>query len=347
MGIPFDITFHPSWWHANTGVSFNRIFFEDPEYRIAADLKMRRLLYDKFGDFGLGEREPQPRPILGSDLIASGYLHSEIMGCEVRYSDENPPEVLCADISDEKLKSIQAPDLDKSESWQRIANQIEFLQKEFGHVNSCINLMGIQNIAMDLRGQKLFMDYYLNSEAVHNLLEACTKVSIEIGTRLKSVSKEMSAGVTAIVKQIASDVYVTSNCTVEMISLETYKSFLLKYDNILADIFKPFGIHHCGQTMEHVVGGYAQIKNMTFAEVGAYSDLEYVREKLPNIHLNARYSPVKLAKVEVSELREDISKLVGKGKPSELLSVSCVGIDKLVSDDQVRNFLKCCKDIKL
>jgi hypothetical protein len=53
MGIPYDITFHPKWWHKNAGVSFDKEFFFDNDYRIEADIRMRRILYEKFGEFGV------------------------------------------------------------------------------------------------------------------------------------------------------------------------------------------------------------------------------------------------------------------------------------------------------
>ena len=66
--FPFDVTFHPSWWHKHAGIDFSQRFFDDPEYRIEADKAMRRCLFEKFGDFGLGEENPQDRPLLGSWL---------------------------------------------------------------------------------------------------------------------------------------------------------------------------------------------------------------------------------------------------------------------------------------
>jgi hypothetical protein len=91
--MEYDITFHPTWWNKHAGICFTEDFFTNPEIRINSDMVMRRTLFWKWG---LGEEDPRPRPVLGSDLIASGFLYSEIMGCEVRYSEENPPEVLCA-----------------------------------------------------------------------------------------------------------------------------------------------------------------------------------------------------------------------------------------------------------
>lgn len=340
----YDVTFHPKWWYKNAGISFNKGFFYDSNYRMEADVRMRKLLYDKFGDLGLGEKNPMPRPILGSDLIASGFLHSELLGCEVRYSDDNPPEVMCLNMSEEELLELEAPDLDKSILWQSIQIQIDELLSKYGTVDSCINLMGIQNIALDLRGSELLIDYFTNPTAAHHLLSICTDLSIEVGKRLKKVSRTVSAGVTSIVRKTVPDVYVTSNCSVDIVSLGIYRKFLLQYDMKLAKNFPIFGIHHCGKTMEHVVDGYREVTNLKFAEVGAFSDVAQVRKSLPDVFLNARYSPVKLKDASTKEIREDIATIIRAGTPMDLLSISCVGIDDTVPDKQIRNFLTICRD---
>lgn len=346
MNIPVDITFHPSWWHKHAGIDFNEDFFYNTRYRLEADQKMRKLLYDKFGDRGLGEKNPEPRPILGTDLIASGFLHSEIMGCKVRYSNENPPEVLCSRMDQEAVARICLPVLDKNIVWQKVQRQIEELTSRFGYVESHINLMGIQNIAIDLRGTDLFMDYYDNPGLAHRLLGVCTEVTIEIGKRLKSISRTLSAGVTSIVKQTVPDAYITSNCTVDLVSIEIYKDFLLKYDKLLAAEFRPFGIHHCGRSMEHVVQGYKEVANLAFAEVGAFSDIGVVRKHLPKTHLNARYSPVKLIDARLDETAQDIARIRVDAQPERLLSLSCVGIDAQVTDEKVRGFLEICRGLE-
>ncbi|HIR24405.1 MAG TPA: hypothetical protein IAB34_02695, partial [Candidatus Egerieimonas faecigallinarum] len=112
-----------------------------------------------------------------------------------------------------------------------------------------------------------------------------------------------------------------------------------------SDAFGNFGVHHCGGTMEHVADGYAKLRGLTFAEVGAGSDLEAVREKLPGIRLNARFSPVELTNASEDEIRSQVQSLVRSGKgEAGLLSVSCVGIDADVPDEQVEYFLKACRE---
>ena len=119
----------------------------------------------------------------------------------------------------------------------------------------------------------------------------------------------MSGGVTAIVRQTVTECYLTSNCSVEMISNALYEEFLLKFDQELADAFGNFGIHHCGKSMEHVVEGYSKVKGLTFAEVGAFSDIKTVRSNLPGIFLNARYSPMRLMNASKEDIFSEVKDL--------------------------------------
>lgn len=338
--MKYDITFHPKWWYKNAGIHFTKDFFDDPEYRMDCDVKMRKTLYEHFGKYGIGEKNPEKRPLLGSDLLAAGYLYSELMGCEIKYEEDNSPQVVCMGRDEESIDDIKAPDLDASPVWQTTRKQIEYLMEKYGRVESYVNLQGIQNIAMDIMGQELFMAYYSSPDEVEELLDEITKLTLDAGKRLQAVSPNLSGGVTAIVEKTIPDIYLTSNCSVEMISNDLYEEFLLPRDQILAKNFSQFGIHHCGQTMEHVVDGYAKIPELKFAEVGAGSDIKTVREKLPNVFLNARYSPARLMNATKEEVAAEVQVLAKYGD-----SISCVGMDASVTDEQVINFLEACSNL--
>ncbi|HIX38253.1 MAG TPA: hypothetical protein H9738_10360 [Candidatus Blautia pullistercoris] len=346
--MKYDITFHPSWWHENAGIDFTQQFFDNPEYRMEADVKMRKTLYEHFGDLGIGEKDPQKRPLLGTDLLAAGYLLSELMGCGIRYQADNSPQVECMDLDEDTIDQIQVPDLDTSEVWHRTQKQIDYLLDKYGRVETYVNLQGIQNIAMDIMGQELMVSYYTAPDEINELLKKITKMSIEVGKRFKALSNDVSGGVTAIVRQTVPECYLTSNCSVEMISNDLYEEFLLKYDQELADAFGNFGIHHCGKSMEHVVEGYSKVKGLTFAEVGAFSDIKTVRSHLPGIFLNARYSPVRLMNASKEDIFSEVKYLAENGQENgQKISVSCVGIDNHVSDTQIRYFLEACRSVEL
>lgn len=338
--MKYDITFHPKWWYKNADIHFTKEFFDDPEYRMDCDIKMRKTLYEHFGKYGIGEKDPQKRPLLGSDLLAAGYLYSQLMGCEILYEADNSPQVVCMGRDEDSIDDIQAPNLDESPVWQTTQKQIDYLMEHYGHVESYVNLQGIQNIAMDIMGQELFMAYYSSPDEVADLLDEITKLTLDASKRLAAVSPRLSGGVTAIVEKTMPDIYLTSNCSVEMISNDLYEEFLLPKDQMLAKAFPAFGVHHCGQTMEHVVDGYAKIPELKFAEVGAGSDIQTVREKLPHVFLNARYSPARLMTATKEEVADEVQKLAKYGD-----SISCVGMDASVTDEQVCNFLEACSHL--
>ena len=343
----YDITFHPSWWHKNAGVDFTQEFFDDPRYRIECDVRMRKTLYEHFGDYGIGEKEPKRRPLLGTDLLAAGYLHSEILGCRIRFQADNSPQVECLNLDEDAIGEVKVPNLDESPVWAGIQKQMDYLKERFGYVETYVNLMGIQNIAMDLMGQEVLLSYYTAPEEVETLLEKITELSLEVGKRFYRLSGDISGGVTAIVRRTVPDVYLTSNCSGERAANDIYAHFLLTHDRRLADAFGQFGIHHCGKSMEHVVDGYSKIKNLAFAEVGAFSDIKAVRGKLPGVFLNARYSPVRLMSASETQITEEVQALVRDGQENgRKVSVSCVGIDSQVPDTQIRYFLRACREIK-
>ncbi len=342
----FGITFHPSWWNKNADIDFSKEFFFDPEYRMECDIKMRKVLFDKFGEYGLGEKNPQKRPLLATDLLAAGFLHSAILGCEIIFSDDNSPQVVPMNISDDEIDSYVFPALENNYYWKNVLDQIDYLESHYGKVETYYNLMGILNIAIDVMGDNALTSFYTNPDGVNKFLSKVVDLKTEIGRKFKSLSDDISGGVTSIVRERRPSCYLTSNCTVEMISNEIYEEFLLPQDIKLAESFGDFGIHHCGGTMEHVVSGYRKVPNLTFVEVGTGSNVAKIREALPHVEINARYSAVTLLTDTKEMIENNVEKLFRAGdNKAHQISISCVGIDSNMKDEQVTNFLASCQKI--
>ena len=86
------------------------------------------------------------------------------------FKKDDAPQVLCAHLTDEQVRELSAPSLDEHPLWQKVQRQIDFYMQSFGRVEAAVNLMGIQNIALDLRGEDLFFDYYDEPELEERLL---------------------------------------------------------------------------------------------------------------------------------------------------------------------------------
>ncbi len=119
----------------------------------------------------------------------------------------------------------------------------------------------------------------------------------------------------------APEIAVIPNCTEEQISNNIYETFLLRYDNEVADAFKGhgFGIHHCGSVNE-VLEGYAKVRHLKFVEIGFGSDVKRCRQMLgPDVAVNARISPVLMKNGTPEEVAAEVRKLIDQGAPLDEL----------------------------
>lgn len=345
--IPYDITFHPGWWHENAGVCFDEPFFYDAAYRIECDVAMRRVLHARFGAWGLGEESPQRRPILWTDLLASGFLFSAMCGCEIAFAKDAPPEVLCANLPLERAAALTAGEALQTGWWRETLRQAQALQAEFGHVLPCVNLQGVQNLALDLRGEALFLDYYDEPELAHRMLAACCELIVQATGQLWRYSPAVSAGVTAIVKQVFPEGFVHSDCSADMVSADCFDEFLLPYELRLAEAFRPYGIHHCGAHMERLAASYAKIPDLAFAEVGAGSDVAEVCRVMPEgVHLSLRISPVMLKTAAPADIADAVRLLIAACGGRQNISMSCVGIDAGTPEENITCLLEAMRQTR-
>ena len=76
-----DIVFSPAWWQGNF------------KAELAQGVSRERLLFDRFGDVGLGQANPpEPIPIVGDEY--GDRFMAAFWGCEIVYQDDQAPSAL-------------------------------------------------------------------------------------------------------------------------------------------------------------------------------------------------------------------------------------------------------------
>jgi len=123
--LPVDIVLAPEWWHKNAGITFDRDFFFHPARRVEDEQKMERILYERWGKYGLGADRNDKRPEIGAVHLAAGFFISEILGCRVDYSENRPPVVRSANRQELEIDAGGAYKTDAYKKFESILDASE------------------------------------------------------------------------------------------------------------------------------------------------------------------------------------------------------------------------------
>jgi uroporphyrinogen-III decarboxylase len=327
--IRLQAGFYPDWWYKHYGISFDQKYYFDAETRIEARMEMEKRLDERFGDVGLGDPNPGPKPFITAGMITL----PAIFGCEIVYEKEALPWATPLYLSEEKVVRLKVPDL--FSSWPMIewVKQMDYLKEKYGKVTGDINTTGVQNLALKIRGEQLYIDYFENPGLCHHLLRICTESIIEL---FRFVHKVTGTGAMDVTPMADPRMFCIPNCTIEQISLKTYEEFLLPYDNQIADACHPLAIHHCG-SVNQVLDGYAKVRHLEFVEIGFGSDVRRARQVFgPHVALNARISPVLMKNGTPEEVAAEVQNLIDQGAPLHNFSIDTVGLTYGTPDENVK-----------
>jgi hypothetical protein len=335
--IPADVVFHPNWWHQNYGLSFDRDFFYDPERRVWQESRMRGLLYDRFGDLGLGQKDAPRRPIVGPVLMGSGYIVQEILGCQVKYQDNGNPWVLPRNLSEAAAWALEVPeDIERTPSMRALLSLMATLEEGYGYLQGDVPLHSVLNVAIDLRGQDYFIDLIENQPLAEHLHRVIARTIYEVGRRVMARTGSVAISVNRIIASFNPAIYIIPNCSLQMISPAMYEGLLLEHDTWLGRQLPPLGFHHCGDNAHRFAPLYARA-GAVYLDVGWGSDIDACRAALPGAWLSLRLNPVKMKDATAEEAAADTEGLLqAHGAPWDKVAVCCINMDYGTPDEVVR-----------
>jgi len=341
--LPVELVFSPQWWNKNTGITFDRDFFFHPGRRVEDERKMEQYLYEKWGNYGMGRDRGVDRPEIGAVHLASGFMLSQMMGCKVDYHEAAPPNVNCLFMEGSDARSIT--EAFESSVFRDFYQMREELKAKFGYVTGDVNWSGILNIALDLRGQELFIDMIENEQECASFISAIAGIVEKFTDGLHSASNSTSVSVNRNVVNFEKPILLHSECSLTMVSEELYRQYLLPYDIKWSRKNQPFGIHYCGRDPHRFAGAFSEIPGLAFLDVGYGGDVAMLRSSLPDTFFNLRLSPVLLGRSTAGEVRETIRTLVQQSGDLLLTGLCCINIDDTVSDECVNAIFEARREI--
>ena len=341
--LPVEIVLAPDWWHAHAGINFDKDFFFHPLRRVEAERRMEQVLYERWGEFGLGPDRDRNLPLVGATHLAAGFLLSEMLGCRVEYRDDCPPTVHPA--GREEL-TIDEEAAFRSDAFRRFEQLTDSLKQRHGYLAGDANWGGVLNLGLDLHGQMLLMDMIERPAEVQNYFGQIGRVIERFVDLVQRETGTSSISVNRNVIHFPQPIFLHSECSHTMISVAHYEQFLLPVDRAWSERRRPFGIHYCGVDPHRFAASFAKIPHLDFLDVGWGGDLKTLRAALPDTFLNIRLSPAEIIRQTPDEIAKTIRRLVADAGGPALAGVCCINIDKNVSDEQIAAIFRTVEELR-
>ena len=323
------VTFSEAWFNHNYGLIFGEKYCLDPIFRTEQDRDAMRLLYDRFGALGIGEKDPKHHPHL--EICGHRFI-SALLGCEISYQDDQSPAAHSITINSPKeISAIARPCL-KNNYWaQKFHSQADILINHYGFVDATINHGGPLNVASIVLGIESFV--FLGDCApemrqfLHLIADLCSECYDQLtlpyspGT---DPGREMFIG----------------NCPVIMISPTTYRNEVFAADLQIRNNTSKFGLHHCG-IMDNYLESYKQLGPCEFVEVGWGSNIDMVQEAFPDTVLDVFINICDVQYMPGTDLREAIDGMFEQLKSTHnIRDVWVADVGPEVSDRTIADFVE-------
>jgi uroporphyrinogen-III decarboxylase len=295
---------------------------------------MRHALYERYGNLGLGEADPQPRPVVGSLYVAGGFVIPALLGAHIRFDKNAAPQPEPFHLTAQRIDKFRKPDWRSMWPMNRLIADMDALEKEYGCLVGDLNTDGLLNAAYHLCGQDLYADFYAAPERVSRLLDQIGELIVEVAEYVRTRTGSYSISVNRMASRLTPAPFIHANCSVQMISPKSYHALQLPIEQTMAERVQPYGIHHCGSNMHVIAPEYAKLP-LAYVEAGWGSDPERCRSLLPDAFLNLRLSPVRMLTCSPGEIAEDTDRLLRAAQPLERVGICCINMDAGTPDDNI------------
>jgi hypothetical protein len=335
-----DISFSPAWWYHHYGMAFDdpRVW-SDPIRYTERDRDQRRILYERFGDVGLGEANPAPKPRAGDE-----YGHrwmSAFWGCEVVYLRDQAPHAVALPDAWDRMHNLELPQVAGSRVAQRTLDNARILCECYGSCDAAINYGGPLNNAVSVLGEAIYL-------ACAGEPDWARRVLMMMGQAIMIAHDEVACRIRHVdVATARSGGWGIGNCPVGTLSPEMYRDLVLPIDLWFKDQFQgPFGLHHCG--LFHPYADVYRPLAPASLDIGPGSNVRATRGAFPQAMLSMWLDVGRLAHLSAAEMEAWVAQALEEGGPAELIGwigVAEVGPD--VSDQTVRDWLTVCQRLRL
>ncbi|TVR72320.1 MAG: hypothetical protein EA427_03405 [Spirochaetaceae bacterium] len=329
-----SLGFEPAWFVNRCGVDLGTSWHVDPRVRYRALTAMKAELLQSFPEVPCW-REDDPRDLATISGVYGAYPVPHLFGIALRYYPDKWPELDPERrLSVKEIEALQVDRVLSSPVAEALFEQMEVIEREWGPVHGYLNWQGVLNNAFNIRGQEIFMDMYERPAFVHAFLDLIAQVLIRFAKRLQERQRRSGFEI---------DQLSVSNCVVNMISPEDYRTFVKPRDERIAREFGRFGVHTCNWDITPYIDALAELPHLGYLDMGMMSDLPRVKAAFPDTRRAVMYSPWTLHQTTIGEIRRDMEKIRAELAPCDVVMAD---IQADTPDDRVRDLLRICRELE-
>ncbi len=329
-----SLGFEPAWFVNRCGVDLGREWHADPCARSRALAIMKAELMQTFPEVPYW-REDDPRDLATISGVYGAYPVPHLFGIGLRYYPDKWPE-LDPDrrLSLEKIEALDADQVLSSPALESLFEQMDLIEREWGTVHGYLNWQGVLNNAFNIRGQEIFLDLYERPAFVHAFLDLIAEVMIRFAKRVQERQRRSGFEI---------DQLSVSNCVVNMISPDDYRTFVKPRDERIAREFEHFGVHTCNWDITPYIEVLAELPRLGYLDMGIMSNLRRVKATFPDARRAVLYSPWRLHQAPIGEIRLDMEKIRAELAPCDVVMAD---IQADTPDERVRDLLRICRELE-
>jgi len=343
-----SFSYHPAYHFRVFGADYGARYHSDPLYRIEQDRKVSIGYYQRFGEFGMGDRDP--KPCLGVSIQPLDFMNAALGGKMEYHADESvwtPDKPLANIQSMADLAKLNDIDWDNHRLFLDLFRQIDEM-KPVCHGLPISHVQGVH--AEGQGGQQSFFVMHTPYTTAFRLVGEDIMVAMMMDEELASgIFDYLMRQYESLWKAICGRMgwqgtkLHLGDCAATMLSPELYEKFSLPlYQRIMAD-YEGGVIHSCGRST-HLLELFAQIPKVRQLQLGDGTDLKKARALFPHSSICAYYDPGQLRTDRPDHIESKLREMCDQLQDN--FSVACGGADPDTPEENILALLKTANKLK-
>jgi len=329
-----SLGFEPAWFCQRCGVLFTEKWHRNPYHRYRSLEIMKKEISSCFPSVPYWNNDYKDDLATVSGCYGA-YVIPKAFGFSLSYLEDGWPRIARQNkLTVAKIEKLDVEAILAGPFVEELFEQMEILESEWGKIHGYLNWQGVLNNAFHLRGQEIFLDLTDRPEFAHHFFSLICEVMIRLARMVQK--RQRNSG-------FYLNHFSVSNCTLNMVSPEIYREFLLPCDKRIADSFERFGVHTCNWDVTPYLEELRKLPKVGFLDMGMMSEMAKAKAMFPEARRAVLYSPVKLEEAPLEEIEKDMEKIYRQLSPCDIVMAD---ITASTPDDRVNGLLRICSELE-